>query len=193
VEEVWYIHFGDGIEQVDPNQVLNAAWSEIVAQDPYAQVIEVRKYPSQFAIKIGHPETSAEVMRLGFPEPSWETRRLEPLSTMIILAIIAAAILSVGIAFTAWMAYDLFTRQYVARDPDTGEPVTVEGFPAYMAYLITNYPEAADYLQTLNPPIWWEGAGDIFKWVIVLAVVGAGIYISLPLLSKMFAPKSPPA
>ncbi len=179
MQEVWYVNFADNIDLLDPNAVLNEAWPGIVVEDPYAVLLDVKVFPKQIGFKIGHPDTVQEAISLGF---NVTQRTLEPISATIVALIswkLVAAILIVGIVVVAYFGYSLLTRTYNVRDPTTGDTVTVEGWSAYMAYLISNYPEAADYLNDLSLTAWWESIGGMLKWLVILVGLGIGGYLLL--------------
>lgn len=174
--KVWYIKYGDALGRIDVATIYSEIEAAVKTYDSDARIVEVRQYPYQVAIYVEHSQNLAIS-----PDVVTGTE-VSVIGAIILIALAIAAVLaSAGYFINAWTQWDKQNTQYYDKDPDTGDPVVIQGYDAYRAWLATRYPDAAKYLADIGADNWWEG---VSKWIpIVLVIIAAAIFV--PLLTKL--------
>lgn len=163
---VWYVEYGDTAHNINPSAIYEQVLAAIRKEDPNAYIEEIRQYQYQIAFLVNHPTmTLAE----------YQKRRLFP--WVVLILAIAAVLVASGYVINAYTGYIRETREYLVRDPETGEEYTIVGYDSYRAWLITHYPEQAQYLADIGATDWFA---RITSWIpLVFVLIGATIFLPL--------------
>jgi len=166
---VWYVEYYDDATQIDVAAIYDDVLAKIREHDPDAYIEEIRIYRHELAFYVNHP-TWTEA-RLAKEEAGFIA------TVALICFAIASVIASIGFFMSAYTNYLKETKTYVAKDPETGDIVEIQGWSNYLGWLAQHDPDAFAALKDYGATNWWEA---ISEWIpIVIILIGAAIVVPL--------------